>query len=204
MSQQRKPIQAPLDSPFLKCINKPLLRFFNLPRLVRSVDFELWARGVAHAEEVQGPELPPWSPREGVKVAVEEAEAGAIAVQDDEVFLVGLGGASDGEFVDCTVFSREADEGGGAFPWPVGVGFGGGDCGDRRWGWGWGWGRGLLADTRGPLTNACGGWDGEGVEGEEGEDGGLCDGGGSRCPPLCKGFFVGEGEQCAGYPCSML
>lgn len=165
MTQKCKPLYSTNLPPLLKRIDEPVFGLGDFSVGVFTLDTERGTGAPAVAQEVKRPDLPPGAPREHVVVAVEEGEAGAVAVEHDKVvFGVRLSGAGHGELIDYTVVAGEGDHIGGAGARAMGVGFGRGGGGGR------------VAVGRGE------GGVGFFVEGEKREDCGLGGGGGDRGP----------------------
>lgn len=125
MAEQRHAVDAALRAPLLERVDEPGLGLGDLAGVVARADAEGRAAAVAHAEHVEREQPPAGPPREALVVAVEEAEAGAVAVQHDQVvgWLL-LARPRDGELVEGAVLAGEGDELGGPFPGAVGVGGG--------------------------------------------------------------------------------
>lgn len=109
VAEQGEAVEAALDAPLLEGVDEEGLGLCNLAVLVLGVDLEGRAAAAAHAEEVEGVDLPALGARQGLEVAVEEAQPGAVAMQHDEVLLDGLADALDAELVERAPLAAELD-----------------------------------------------------------------------------------------------
>ena len=163
MAHEGEFFEASLLPPVFQAVDEEGFGFPDFSETLGGMDLEVGTGGTSHAEHVESVERPSRAFGQGVKVLVEEAEAGAVAVEDDEIVL-GLGrGTGDGELVEVLLGVGEMDFGGGADAVVGGLERRGGVVGLVR----------LGPDGR---------FEGVGVEGDELEDGSFGGGRGDASP----------------------
>jgi hypothetical protein len=99
VTEQSKPVDLALDTPFFKSVNEPGLSLSDSVFPFFGLDFEGWPGTTTHAEHVQSMQLPALQSTERLKVLVEKAKAGAIAVKHNQVLVCILSNALDRKLI---------------------------------------------------------------------------------------------------------